>query len=91
MAAEAIKKAARKAGVVARVEVQGAMGPEDRLKQSEIDSADVVLFANDVGIIDLSRFAGATAKTVKIPPHEVIKHPDKVIEVLLNHAKGGKA
>ncbi len=82
MAAEAIKKAAKKAGIAARVEIQGAMGPEDKLSQSEIDSADAVLLANDVGIIDVGRFAQAGAKTVKIPPHEVIKHPEKVVAKL---------
>lgn len=89
MAAEAIKQAAKKVGIAARVEVQGAMGPEDKLSQSEIDSADAVLLANDVGVIDAGRFSHAGAKTVKIPPHEVIKHPDKAIERLRELVEGG--
>lgn len=89
MAAEAIKKAAKKAGHSARVEIQGAMGQEDTLKQAEIDAADVVLFANDVGIKDTKRFAAHAGKTVRIPPHECIKHPDQVIQKLVKHAEGG--
>ena len=89
MAAEAIKKAAEKAGFAVRVEIQGAMGPEDKLRQAEIDAADVVLFANDVGIIDARRFAAAATKTMKVSPHEVIKHPDLVIDKLRTFANGG--
>ncbi len=89
MAAEAIKKAAKKAGVAVRVEIQGAMGPEDRLRQDEIDGADVILFANDVGIIDAARFASAADRTVRVSPHEVIKHPDHVIDKLCTFADGG--
>jgi fructose-specific phosphotransferase system IIB component len=91
MAAEAIKKAATKAGIAVRVEIQGAMGQEDKLRQEEIDAADAVLFANDVGIKDLRRFAGATARTVKVSPHEVIKHPDQIIVKLRELANGGTA
>lgn len=88
MAAEAIKKAARKAGFTARVEIQGAMGPEDQLSQAEIDAADVVLLANDVGIINPARFHASMAKTVKIPPHEVIKNPETMIQKLCAHIAG---
>lgn len=91
MAAEAIKKAASKAGSSARVEIQGAMGQEDNLTQAEIDDADVVLLANDVGLIGARRFEGASAKTVKISPHQVIKHPDQVIEKLRAFINGGQA
>lgn len=90
MAAEAIKKAAKKAGHTVRVEVQGALGQEDTLKQNEIDAADVILFANDVGIVGAKRFDGKQAQTVKISPHEVIKNPDQMIARLESHGKPGE-
>jgi fructose-specific phosphotransferase system IIB component len=89
MAAEAIKKAAKKAGITVHVEIQGAMGLEDRLRQDEIDNADVVLFANDVGIVDANRFAAAADRTVRVSPHEVIKHPEQLIDTLRAFAEGG--
>lgn len=80
MAAEAIKKACKKAGYEIRVEIQGAMGQEDKLRQPEIDEADAVVFANDIGIIGAERFAASKAKTIRISPHELIKRPDIVVE-----------
>jgi len=91
MAAEAIKKAAAKAGITARIEIQGAMGQEDTLRQGEIDEADAVLLANDVRLVEAQRFAAVTAKTVKISPHDVIKHPELVIDKLRSVANGGSA
>ncbi|HEY0187815.1 MAG TPA: PTS fructose transporter subunit IIB [Cellulomonas sp.] len=80
MAAEAIAKVAKKAGYGVRVEIQGAMGLENKLTQAQIDDADVVVLANDVGLVEPGRFDSSTAKTVQIRPHDVITHPERVIE-----------
>ena len=56
MAAEAIKKATRKTGDEINIEIQGAMGIENRLTQEEIDEADLVIFAVNMGVRDEDRF-----------------------------------
>ncbi|MCD6577421.1 MAG: PTS fructose transporter subunit IIB [Anaerolineaceae bacterium] len=56
MAAEAIKKAARQAGDEVRIEIQGAMGIENRLTQEEINEADLVIFAVNIDVRDKNRF-----------------------------------
>jgi len=43
MAAEAIKKSAKKAGDEAKVEIQGSMGLENKLSPEDISSADLVI------------------------------------------------
>lgn len=91
MAAEALKKAGKKAGHSVRVEIQGAMGLEDTLSQAEIDGADVVVLANDVGLSQAERFERSKSKTVRVKPHEVIKRPDELlgqIQELVNREGG---
>ncbi len=50
MAAEAIKKVCKKKGYECKVETQGALGIENQLKTKDIESADIIVFANDVGV-----------------------------------------
>jgi fructose PTS system EIIBC or EIIC component len=57
MAAEALQRAAERAGVDIEVETQGSAGSTP-LAQSTIASADAVIFATDVGVKDRARFAG---------------------------------
>lgn len=80
MAAEAIEKVAKKNGWKAKVEVQGAMGVEGRLKGKDIDAADVVVLANDVGLTDGDRFDGLDEKTIRMTPHRVIQSPADLAE-----------
>lgn len=75
MAAEAIKKLGKKNSWRVRVEIQGAMGVEDRLKKSELENADVLVLANDVGLTDGDRFEPLKDKTISMPPHSVIQSP----------------
>lgn len=56
MAAEAVKKAARLAGDEIKIEIQGAMGIENRLSQEDIDEAELVIFAVNIGVRDTDRF-----------------------------------
>ncbi len=80
MAAEAITKMAKKNGIQVRVEIQGAMGIEDELSKDEIEKADFIVFANDVGISKLDRFKLYQQKIIQTGPHEVIKNPGIILE-----------
>ena len=75
MAAEAIKKECKRRGYLCKVETQGALGFENKLKDSDIESADLIVFANDVGITKAERFNTYKDKIIKVTPHEVIKNP----------------
>jgi len=50
MAAEAIQKICKQKGYKCKVEKQGALGIEDKLRDRDIKEADLIVFANDVGI-----------------------------------------
>lgn len=80
MAAEAIKKECKKRGYKCKVETQGALGIENKLKDSEIKEADMILFANDVGISKAERFDAYKDKIKKMTPHEVIKNPSTIFD-----------
>lgn len=56
MAAEAIKKVCKQMGYECKVEMQGALGIENKLKDKDISEADLIIFANDVGIAKEERF-----------------------------------
>lgn len=72
-----IEKAAE-LGIELKVEVQSAMGVDDMLSQSDIDEADVVIFAADIIIKDRERFEGK--KLFKVSPSEVVRHPESVLK-----------
>ena len=77
MAAEAIKKACKKNGHTCKVEIQGALGIENQLSPKDIETADLLIFANDVGITKVERFAKfLEGKIMRVKPHDVIKKPD---------------
>lgn len=80
MAAEAIKTECKKRGYECKVETQGALGIENRLRDSDIKSADLIIFANDVQISKVSRFDAYKDKIKKCTPHEVIKNPSIIFE-----------
>ena len=77
VAAEAISRAGKAAGHEVFVETQGA-GSYKPLAQEVIDSADVVIFANDVAIRDADRFA--SSKIVQSIPKTAIKDAKSLIE-----------
>ncbi|MGI6878712.1 PTS fructose transporter subunit IIABC [Microbacterium sp. gxy059] len=78
MAADALEKAAKEAGVEFAVEPQGSSGftPFD---QKTIDEADAVVFAVDVDVRQPERFAGKPVirRTVKAG----IEHPQEIIDL----------
>jgi PTS system fructose-specific IIB component len=77
MAAEAIKKSAKKAGDEVNVEIQGSMGLENRLKQSEIDEADFVIFAVNISVREKDRFK--RKKIIEVDPGKFVGNPDKAL------------
>lgn len=81
MSAEAIKKVCKKNGHTCKVEIQGALGIENKLSSKDIESADMLIYANDVGITKVERFKNFPKdKTRQFSPHEVIKNPDIILQ-----------
>ncbi|MFV0381527.1 MAG: PTS fructose transporter subunit IIB [Breznakia sp.] len=80
MAAEAIKKICKQKGYDCKVEMQGALGIENKLKDKEIEEADLIVFANDVGISKSERFDAYQDKIKKLTPHAVIQNPSVIFE-----------
>ncbi|NMC46598.1 MAG: PTS fructose transporter subunit IIB [Chloroflexi bacterium] len=70
MAAEALRKAGKELGDEIKVEVQGAMGIENRLSEEEIAEADFVIWAIDVGVRERDRFDNK--KVFQFGPNEII-------------------
>lgn len=80
MSAEAIKKVCKKNGHTCKVEIQGALGIENKLSTKDIESADLLVFANDVGITKVERFKDFPKDKIKqVSPHEVIKNPNIIL------------
>jgi PTS system, fructose-specific, IIB component len=81
MSAEAIKKVCKKNGHTCKVEIQGALGIENKLTAKDIESADLLVYANDVGITKVERFKDFPADRIKqFSPHEVIKKPEIILQ-----------
>ena len=84
MAAEALERAGKAAGHEMFVETQGAGGYKP-LSREVVQGADVVIFANDVGLRDADRFEGC--KVVQTIPKNAIKDAKGLIaqaEALVN-------
>lgn len=80
MAAQAIEKVCKQKGYACKVEKQGALGIEDGLKDRDIAEADIIVFANDVGISQAGRFDAYRDKVVQTSPHAVISNPEIIFE-----------
>ncbi|MBC6360477.1 PTS fructose transporter subunit IIB [Lactobacillus sp. M0403] len=78
MAAQNLKKYAKKNGDQIKVETQGAMGFENKLSAKDIAEADAVIFAVDTNVREKERFDGK--KIVKMGTSEVVKDGSKAIE-----------
>jgi PTS system fructose-specific IIC component len=77
MAAEALERAGKAAGHDITVETQGAGGFKP-LPADVIAAADVIIFANDVGVRDKERFDNH--KIVQSTPKAAIKDAKGLIE-----------
>ena len=73
-----LEKHGKAQGIKVKVETQGAMGIEGRLSQSDIDEADVVIFAVDTNVANRDRFVGKTI--LEVNTKEAVKHGQEVIE-----------
>ncbi|WP_312093519.1 PTS fructose transporter subunit IIB [Niallia sp.] len=71
MAKANLEKYAKKNGVTIKVETQGAMGIENKLKPQEIEEADAVIFAVDTNVAERDRFNGK--KIIEVGTSEVVK------------------
>ena len=76
MAADALTAAGRKSGIELTVEPQGSSGYQ-AIPQHLIDDADAVIFATDVDVRELQRFAGKPV--VRSGVKRGIEHPDQLI------------
>lgn len=88
MSAEALERAAKAKGIECKVETQGSIGIENKLSMSDVESADVVILTNDIGLKETERFKGKT--TVKVGVSELVKKADQVvakIEAYVNNKK----
>ena len=56
------------------------MGIENKLSENDIKTADLIVFASDVGISHSDRFEDYKDKIKKISPHEVIVDTKKIFE-----------
>ena len=82
MAALPINKFFKKNGHKAKVETQGAMGLENQLSAKDLETADYIIFANDVKITKSERFDAYKDKIRQTSPHEVIKNPDIILQLI---------
>ena len=86
MAAEALERAAKAAGHEVWIETQGAGGYKP-LADDVISAADVVIFANDVGIRDKDRFANSAI--YQTTPKQAIKDAKGIVEAATQQVSGG--
>ena len=78
MAADALRKAAKKMNIQIKVETQGAMGIENQLNTADISHADMVLIASDIEIDQRARFTGSKIHCVTI--EQVLTDVSSVLE-----------
>ncbi|MCI6152175.1 MULTISPECIES: PTS fructose-like transporter subunit IIB [Fusobacterium] len=88
MAAEALKKAAEKAGVEVKVETQGAIGIENVITAEDLANTDYVVLTKEVAIKNEERFTGKKIVRVKIA--DVVKKSDSIVEKLIAHYNQNK-
>ncbi|MCH4168698.1 MAG: fructose PTS transporter subunit IIB [Streptococcaceae bacterium] len=81
MAAQALKKGAKKLGDLIKVETQGATGIENELTEKDLKIGEVVIFAVDTKVRNEDRFNGK--KILKVPVAAPIKDAEKVIQEAL--------
>jgi PTS system fructose-specific IIB component/fructose-specific PTS system IIB-like component len=72
MAAARLEKTAKDLGHEIKVETQGALGIENPLSDNDIQQAEVVIFAVDIGIEGRDRFRGM--RVIEVPLQEAIKN-----------------
>lgn len=86
MAAQALKKAAKKMDVLIKVETQGATGIEGELTEKDVQIGEVVIFAVDTKVRNPERFEGKTI--LEVPVSAPIKDGEQVIQEALEKVDG---
>ncbi|MGW4243662.1 fructose-specific PTS transporter subunit EIIC [Nocardia sp. NPDC004722] len=84
MAADSLVAAGQRAGVTVRVETQGSSGSTP-LSAADIDLAEAVIFATDVGVKGRERFAGKPV--IESGVKRAINEPDVMVAEALAAAK----
>ncbi|GAB5052994.1 PTS fructose transporter subunit IIB [Pediococcus ethanolidurans] len=77
MAEKALIKAAKKMGVLIKVETQGATGIGHKLTAKDVQIGEAVIFATDTKVRDAERFENK--KVMQINVSDPIKDAEKVI------------
>ncbi|HCD45082.1 MAG TPA: PTS fructose transporter subunit IIB [Lachnoclostridium sp.] len=83
MAAEAIKKAAKRHGYKAKIETQGSIGIENKLNTKDIESADLILICADVSLREPERFDGR--KVYESKTELFIKDAEKALKAAMDY------
>lgn len=84
MAEKALIKAAKKMGVLIKVETQGATGIGHKLTAKDVQIGEAVIFATDTKLRDAERFDNK--KVMQINVSDPIKDAEKVINDALELA-----
>ncbi|WP_253381254.1 PTS 2-O-a-mannosyl-D-glycerate transporter subunit IIABC [unidentified bacterial endosymbiont] len=87
MAAEYLEKAGHKLEYNVYVEKQGANGIENRLSAEQLNRASAVVFAAEVAIKEVERFAGLPR--IEVPVAEPIKHAERILQEACESGKKG--
>jgi len=87
MAAEALEQAAKKLGHEITVETQGSAG-STAMPQATIDLADFCLFANDLAVKNIERFAGKPF--VHVAVSKVLIDAENVLDACITEFSSGK-
>lgn len=82
MATASLEKSAKAANVEIKVEIQGAMGIENKLSQSEIDEAHAVIFAIDTSVVGRERFEGK--KIIEVRTADTLRRSDEILQEAIN-------
>lgn len=85
MAAEAIEKAAKAAGMEVKVETQGSIGIENELTASDVAEADAVILTKDMDIKNTDRFKNKTI--VKVSIGDAIKKAPTIMQKIKEHVE----
>lgn len=84
LAAEKLVETGKRMGINIKAETHGSAGIKNKATDEEIEKADVILVAADIGL-DLSRFAGKKVYKSSIKP--AIHEPQNLITKALNEAQ----
>ncbi|MDG3085335.1 fructose-specific PTS transporter subunit EIIC [Vibrio hannami] len=79
LAARALEKAAQKHGIKIKVETQGANGINNQLTALDIEKAELVILAHDIGIKGLERFENMP--TIDISTKEALYNAEKFVKL----------